>query len=139
MTAKKPPSLVSSVLVRKGDASPTAYTATRQPAFAPVLVGGSQVKTSGNLPARRTARTQEVTDHVRISVRMDVAEHLRLKLAAAHTQRSMSDVVAQALNDYIDRLAPGIEGGHCRCLESSEETLEKLEPAEHSTAKHPAD
>lgn len=122
MSSKKTAALSASLLVRKGNAAPTGYGAGRQPSgFAPVLITGSNSgKSDGAKAARRRHRNADNdAGQLRVSVRMGIAEHLRLKLAAAHVQCSMSDIVTSALESYIDRLAPNVKDGHCECITMS--------------------
>ncbi len=51
----------------------------------------------------------------KLSVRLDSERHLRLKLAAAHLQRSSQTIMLEALDAYLAEAAPAI-GGNCVCL-----------------------
>ena len=90
----KTASLSSSLLVRKGAAAPSAILGSRPPP-----------------PSR-----PDHNGRVRLSVRFDSDQHLRLQLAAVHTNRSMRDLIATALDRYLDRIAPQVRQGTCACL-----------------------
>jgi hypothetical protein len=51
----------------------------------------------------------------KLSVRLDQGRHLRLKLAAAHLQRSSQTIMIEALDAYLASTAKEI-CGQCACL-----------------------
>jgi hypothetical protein len=66
-------------------------------------------------PKENTAATQE---RIKLSLRLSTAQHLRLKLAAAHLRVSSQVLLMTALDDYLAKAAPAIRDGECRCLMS---------------------
>jgi predicted transcriptional regulator len=132
MSALKPASLTSALLTRKGMASPSAAPASRanmvelmqgQPPLpaetppsparpAPIPLRAhlsdrirpkmSERKAGENMPtAPRSAEKR-----VRVSLRLDVDRHLRLKLVATHLNSTMQSVFTQAIDEYFERHTP---------------------------------
>ena len=116
MTKKRPAALTSSLLAAKGKASPTASLATPDtPAFgAPGAAGGPP----SNSPAEAGPKTDK-PGRAKLTMRLDRERHFRLKLVAAHLKRSSQDVLTQALDAYLDRVAPAVMNGGCACLEAA--------------------
>jgi predicted DNA-binding protein len=101
----KAASLSASLLVAKGAAGPSA----RRPALD---IGGTVEF------LRRPEREPRGTDGtVRVSLRMSLVRHLRLRLAAAHLGRSNQALMLAAIDHYIDNILPLVMAGHCACLE----------------------
>jgi hypothetical protein len=97
-------SLTASLLVAKGGAAPS----TARPA------PGSNVEI---LPQPEHERGDLADGSVRVTLRMSLARHLRLRLAAAHLGRSNQALMLAAIDHYIDNLLPLLMAGHCACLE----------------------
>lgn len=57
----------------------------------------------------------ETGARAKLSVRLDQARHLKLKLAAAHLRRSSQTIMLEALDAYLTQVTPSI-GGDCACL-----------------------
>ena len=106
--------LTSSLLARKGSAAPAALgsvaLALRQVDSAPHAAkdaspayGRDGGGCAGKAPPRMTFRLDEV-------------RHLRLRLAAAHLQRSRQDVLTEALDRFLDQISPEILANNCVCL-----------------------
>ena len=91
-------SLSEMLLVTKGSAEPTCFTARREPAL---LRGGKGRKRKGER---------------RISVRLDAQRHQRLRLAAAHRDQSGQALILAALDHYLEQVIPKLIEGPCRCL-----------------------
>lgn len=53
---------------------------------------------------------------IKLSLRLEEEQHLRLKLAAAHLRQSSQAILLAALDDYLSRFASDIRGGDCSCL-----------------------
>ena len=110
--------LTASLLARKGEAAPVAAPlrlfAVAQPGDAspPVRPAPSAARPV----AERASADGALADRRRITLRLDPARHVRIKLAAAHLKMSLQDVVIAALDAHLARLAPAIEGGGCACL-----------------------
>lgn len=66
-------------------------------------------------PAKAAPPAKPVGSRAKLSVRLDPDRHLRLKLAAAHLQRSSQTIMLEALDAYLAKAAPAI-GGNCVCL-----------------------
>ncbi|WP_150004376.1 hypothetical protein [Iodidimonas muriae] len=68
---------------------------------------------------RKTEQGDKVTDKKRIALtlRLDKERHLRLKLMAAHTNKSAQDLLMQALDDLLGNYTEPLSG--CPCLNRS--------------------
>ena len=64
----------------------------------------------------RTARQTPLDGRRRVSIRLDEAQHRRLRLAAAHLRKSVHAVLLDALEHYLDRIVPGSADPSCACL-----------------------
>jgi hypothetical protein len=100
-------SLTAGLLVAKGAAAPSAKSAWHD--------GSGKVEV---LP-RRTRRRPGGGDEgiTRMSLRVNAARHLRLRLAAAHLGRSHHALALAAIDHYIDTVLPLLLAGRCACLE----------------------
>ncbi len=128
MSALKPTGLTSGLLTRKGMASPSAAPPSRThiveskqarpspldetppspatPEPIPLRAGPSdwisESKAEENLPtAPRSAGKR-----VRVSLRLDVDRHLRMKLVATHLNRTLQSLFTQSIDEYFERHAP---------------------------------
>ena len=133
----KAASLTSALLAAKGAATPAGLAApmdplmdplaprprgTRRPAL--VLTGGEPVgaaprpsgRAQGGARAGTTSAPTEGERPVRVSFRLDQARHLRLRLVAAHGRRSVSACLIEAVDRYLDHMAPRVGDGHCYCV-----------------------
>jgi len=117
----KPANLTSTLLTRKGQASPTlvgpSRTALPMPApplspAAPLLrlkdLSPAEVR-HGNVESNRFANAPRaaVDRRVHMSLRVDPGRHLRLRLEASRTGRSMQSLLIQALDEFLERDGPG--------------------------------
>ncbi len=98
--------LTGSLLVAKGAAAPSA---TRT-----VLDFGGTVQF---LPRQEREHAEAGDGTLRVTLRMSLARHLRLRLAAAHLGRSNQALMLAAIDHYIDNLLPLLMAGRCACLE----------------------
>ena len=57
----------------------------------------------------------EARETARLSLRVDRDRHLRLKLLAVHLQRSAQDILLEALDQHLNRIAPHFTPGKCAC------------------------
>ncbi len=129
----KTASLSSSLLVRKGAAGPSGYaappanshlnghaapTATVKP-LAPVQSGRPQGTAPAKPPRAQRKQTLDHNGRVRLSVRFDQDQHTRLQLASVHTKRTMRDLIADAVDNYLKQIAPNVRHGACACLARS--------------------
>ena len=143
--------LSSSLLMRKGGASPirdlTPYAA---PPAQAVEQNTSELQASGKAPDReatgappprvaavdtasrgpgtaRPVRDRDaplVRDHfgrVRLSLRLDPHRHLRLKLLAAHSHRSIQETLIDVLDAYLADQGQSIRDGSCTCLTETDQ------------------
>ena len=121
----KPANLTSTLLTRKGHASPTpvgpSFRATAVPlpamplASMPLLrikdvppkppgeTRNVNAETDRFSPAARTA----VDRRIHMSLRLDPGRHLRIRLEASRTGRSMQSLLIQALDEFLERDGPG--------------------------------
>lgn len=107
---RAPARLTAALLARKGNALPSGFAAPprtagnagpRGPRLAPESSGGGRC---GDGP------------RARITLRLDETRHLRLKLTAAHLNRSLQDITTEALDRYLDQMSPEILANDCACL-----------------------
>ncbi len=132
MSALKPTGLTSGLLTRKGMASPSAappshahMVESKQARPSPLAEtppspaapeptplradladwtgpGKNEGEAEENLPtAPRSAGKR-----VRVSLRLDVDRHLRMKLVATHLNRTLQSLFTQAIDEYFERHAP---------------------------------
>lgn len=121
--------LTGSLMIRKGAAEPALSSPQPDGAAVPPLSRASSAPTHkgaewlpgtsdpltfaqkrgeaaslvGGRPNRRSR-----SDRVRVSLRLDMDRHLRLKLIAAHSRRTLQSVLVEALDDYFDRCTPDV-------------------------------
>jgi predicted DNA-binding protein len=98
--------LTASLLVTKGDATPSAKSADAR----------AQGATVEFLPKPRE-HSSGADGQTRVSLRMPTARHLRLRLAAAHLGRSSQGLILAAVDHYIDTVLPLLMAGRCACVE----------------------
>jgi len=121
---------LSALLVSKGSAQPIDYSAwaaaVRSPAvavtpLAPIASVAVVPVTPAKMPARirRRAKPAEGSKdgaRFKYTLRLDPDRHLRVRLVAAHLERSMQDIMTTALDTYLERAATQVQGGNCACL-----------------------
>jgi hypothetical protein len=88
--------LSASLLVRKGDAQPSRLFALPTP-----MPAAPRPERVDPTPAK---------DRRRLTLRLDPERHMRLKLAAAHLDISLQEMLIAALDAHLAREAP------CACL-----------------------
>jgi hypothetical protein len=133
LITKKASPLTGSLLARKGGASPSflaqvhprvdglpAALAHRPPrGTAPHAndAGKAAHSGSGSSTAEATEGGASRDHHgrIKLSFRLDQDRHLRLKLAAAHTDRHIQDILTAALDRYLTHLEPAVKSGGCTC------------------------
>ena len=120
MNKKRPAALTSSLLADKGKASPT---------ISPAMPGTRAV---GGLVASSPA-----AGRAKLTMRLDRERHFRLKLVAAHLKRSSQEVLTQALDAYLDQLAPAMMNGGCACLEAAGFGQSHAASYQQSSTGHP--
>jgi hypothetical protein len=125
--------LTGALLANKGAAAPSGtvssfldeYTSSKAPVSlrsARAELPKKTVKCASAAKAKVTERSSakdamppKQRQRARLSVRLDQARLLRLKLAAAHLQRSSQTIMLEALDAYLTQVTPSI-CGDCACL-----------------------
>ena len=100
-------SLTSGLLVAKGGAEPSAKRAW--------LASDGKVEVLPRRPRRRAGGGEDGI--TRMTLRVNTARYLRLRLAAAHLGRSHHALALAAIDHYIDSVLPLLLTGRCACLE----------------------
>ncbi len=136
MSALKPARLTSALLTRKGMASPSAAPPSRANMVESMQAQPSLLAETPPSPAtpeptplraglsdwigpRKSARKSEskakesvptaprsAEKRVRVSLRLDVDRHLRMKLVATHLNRTLQSLFTQAIDEYFERHTP---------------------------------
>ena len=104
-SSTKVASLTSTLLVAKGNANVSGFTALHAAAVPPR--GGAR-------PAPRPAKEEAQL----LSLRLDATQLRRLRLAAAHLDQTEQAFLVTALEHYIDHVVSPLLDGHCGCLET---------------------
>jgi hypothetical protein len=122
---KKASPLTGSLLARKGTAAPSFLTQVHPPLDAlPSAVAHRRAQDADEAgcgacaPESEASHAHAARDHhgrIKLSFRLDHDRHLRLKLAAAHTDRHIQDILTAALDRYLTDLAPAVKSGGCTC------------------------
>ncbi len=109
--------MTSSLLVRKGEATPSTFvppgTANARPVLRVPPSSGSAATRPNGAPHLRVVGA---APRIRISIRLDPDRHRALKLIAAHTGRSVQDLAVAALEEYLGALGSDVRDGQCLCL-----------------------
>lgn len=119
--------LTSDLLLPKGAAMPSCIDERQLPPYGaprPVTasVAGQQGEShEGGGGAPRAARPSGPAARggdarARMSVRLDAERHLRLRLLAAHMQAHIQDILVEAIDDYVAKVAPCLGLDACQCL-----------------------
>jgi len=95
MNRSEAASLTAALMTRKGEAQPSRLFALTPP----VVIAPRPERP--DVPAK---------DRRRLTLRLDPERHMRLKLAAAHLDLSLQDILIAALDAHLAREAP------CPCL-----------------------
>lgn len=108
-------SLTASLLARKGFAAPSAPLPFQPPSPAPRASTRPQAAKAPKAAEANTT-TAAKSRRVALTLRLDPARHLQLRLLAAHRQMSSQDLLTAALDQYLEdhRCASGLQ--HCACL-----------------------
>ncbi len=132
MSALRPARLTSALLARKGMAGPSAAPASHanmvewmpgqppRPAATPPppappeptslradlsdRIGPKQSESKAKESVPTAPRSTE--KRVRVSLRLDVDRHLRMKLVATHLNSTMQNLFTQAIDEYFERHIP---------------------------------
>jgi hypothetical protein len=125
--------LSSDLLVQKGMANPTGgYSDARTTAEEPLALlakpaagagqEGKSVREQSEALLKAFAGAPKRSRRVNLSFRMDPQRHHRLKVAAAHMNRSAQDILTNALDRYLDEMAGAYMDGSCNCLSAETDT-----------------
>ncbi len=115
MSAKGPAALTSALIVTKGDAAPAGLLAMNRNRAAarpdaeskvPKPDSGAVATDGPNGPAHRA----------RLTLRLEPDRHLKIRLAAAHMNLSLQDIMTDALDRYLAEIKPPNLNGACNCL-----------------------
>jgi hypothetical protein len=133
----KAASLSSSLLARKGAASPAelslvqvegrrqaAKPANRQPQPQPQpqpQTHGCAHKAEIAAVKAAGADAQSGPYTAKFTLRLDRERHLRLKLLAAHLHLSAQEMLIEALDAYLDQAVPQAIRNNCSCLAQLED------------------
>jgi predicted transcriptional regulator len=88
-----------------------ALQETVVPATVEVMANRPEGCCKGNPSSKRVAMT----------LRLDSARHLRLRVLSAHVNRSSQDILTEALDNYLDKFADMPEMRQCDCLRAEAE------------------
>jgi len=132
MSALKPARLTSALLTRKGMTSPSAAPPIRAnmvesmraqpplPAETPPSPAAPEPtplradlsdwigprKSEGKAKKSVLTAPRSAEKRVRVSLRLDVDRHLRMKLVATHLNRTLQSLFTQAIDEYFERHTP---------------------------------
>ncbi|MCH7794067.1 MAG: hypothetical protein IH900_02830 [Proteobacteria bacterium] len=132
MSALKPARLTSALLTRKGMTSPSAAPPIRAnmvesmraqpplPAETPPSPATPEPtplradlsdwigprKSEGKAKKSVPTAPRSAEKRVRVSLRLDVDRHLRMKLVATHLNRTLQSLFTQAIDEYFERHTP---------------------------------
>jgi len=132
MSALKPARLTSALLTRKGMTSPSAAPPIRAnmvesmraqpplPAETPPSPAAPEPtplradlsdrigprKSEGKAKESVPTAPRSAEKRVRVSLRLDVDRHLRMKLVATHLNRTLQSLFTQAIDEYFERHTP---------------------------------
>ena len=118
MSIKGPASLTSSLIVTKGNAAPAGLLAmnrkrnSTRPAVSP--------KATKPHPPIEGEAPQSPGQRSRLTLRLDRDRHLKIKLAAAHLNLSLQELMIDALHNYLADVRPTNFGDACNCLDGSD-------------------
>ncbi len=108
----RPSKLTSALIARKGQAVPSGYgkLAPSRSTGAPVNANpspraGFRSVSHNGAPAKQC---ETVLASARVSLRLDEARNLRLRLTAAHMQMTLQDILTDALDNYLDQISPEV-------------------------------
>jgi len=121
LISKKASPLTGALLARKGGASPSFLAQVHPPvdglpaavAHRPSRAAAPHANDAGE--AAQGGASRDHHGRIKLSFRLDQDRHLRLKLAAAHTDRHIQDILTAALDRYLTDLAPAVKSGGCTC------------------------
>ncbi len=114
MNKKGPASLTSTLIVTKGNAAPTGLLAMNgnvsSTARNPDSVTGDGARKGS------ATRNNSQAQRPRLTLRLDPGRHLKIKLAAAHLNLNLQEIMIDALDRYLAEVIPSNLGVACNCL-----------------------
>ncbi len=109
-------SLTASLLARKGQAGPTdGLQSVGLEGEAATPAHHNQAENGEHLTAKRPVGSGR---RIAMTVRLDHEQHLRLRVFSVHQKRSSQEILARALDKYIDENAPAALDTACLTLKS---------------------
>lgn len=109
---RPPAALSAALLARKGAARPAGFAATT--VAAPRSPSARAPRSHDAICSDASAGGTE--GRARLTLRLDETRHLRLKLTSAHLQRSLQEILTEALDRYLDQVSPEMLSSNCMCL-----------------------
>jgi len=94
-------------------ASLTGLLVTKPAAPVPQSVAEAAIKRLPPRPAPKRGND----GLTRVSLRINSARHLRLRLAAAHLGLSNHGMMVAAIDHYLDNVLPMLMSGRCACVD----------------------
>ena len=123
MRSAKVASLTGALLFSKGAASAKQFMRPQDLRYEtlsePAATGIVETLPTAQKPRRE--RRAKADGQARLSLRMSAVRHLRLRLAAAHLNRSGHALVTAAVDHYLDNVLPNLIEGRCICVEQGRE------------------
>lgn len=138
MSNRSAASLTGSLLVRKGAAAPSPFKfeagkreartdAPPRRRFTPKLAPSPEsLRADNDKPAKAAKRSgkprpapsggEGSSEIRRFTLRLSPDQHLRLRIASVHLGKSGQKLLLQALDEYLDRVAPELRDGNCACI-----------------------
>lgn len=143
MKAGRVARLTSALLVKKGNAAPASYGQPvqslssflkrseeegRRLEVVPTARQSTprRIEVAHEPPVPRTppprkpalSRRMRRDSRARLGLRLEGDAYLRLKLVAAHRRCTLQQVLIDALDHYLETVAPSVPRGRCACLEA---------------------
>jgi hypothetical protein len=123
MRSAKVASLTGALLVSKGAATAKQFMRPQDLRYEapvePIVTGVVETLPTAQKPRRE--RRAKADGQARLSLRMSAVRHLRLRLAAAHLNRSGHSLITSAVDHYLDHVLPHLIEGRCICVEQGRE------------------
>ena len=115
-TSRGPSRLSAALLARKGSASPAGFAPVPFRAKTPGNCASAPHAIDARVLATQTSHDDCPSARVRLTIRLNETRHMRIKLASAHLKRSLQDIMTEAVDRYLDQVAPEMLSSNCVCL-----------------------
>ncbi len=112
---KGPASLSGALIVTKGHAAPAGLFGMNGKAGVPTVQKPDR-PAAGGAATRPALRNNHPAERSRLTLRLDPDRHLKIKLAAAHLNLSLQELMTDALDRYLADIKPSYPGSVCNCL-----------------------